>query len=110
MLIVQQILPALVQLIHNDYMDIFDPACYALTNLTNDFENDFEIRYERIQEVVDAGFVPRLVALLNPNKVKTITMFALEAICNIVSGSDAQTDSVLAAGVCPLLAKLLAVA
>jgi importin subunit alpha-2 len=28
-------------------------------------------------------------------------------ICNIVSGSDAQTDSVLAAGVCPLLAKLL---
>ncbi len=103
-LIVRQILPALVQLIHNDDYEIYDPACLCLTKLTNDFENDLEIRYERIQEVVDAGFVPRLVALLNPNKV---SFYALETICNIVSGNDAQPDSVLAAGVCPLLAKLL---
>ncbi len=103
-LIVRQILPALVQLIHNDDEDIFDPACYALTRLTSDFKNDFEIRYERIQEVVDAGFVPRLVAMLNPNKV---SFYAQMTICNIVSGSVAQTDSVLAAGVCPLLTKLL---
>jgi importin subunit alpha-2 len=42
--------------------------------------------------------------MLNPNKV---SFYAQMTICNIVSGSVAQTDSVLAAGVCPLLTKLL---
>ena len=61
---------------------------------------------EWIQEVVDAGVVPRLVALLDHTEISVITP-TLRIIGNIVSGSDALTDSVLDAGTCPLLAKLL---
>jgi importin subunit alpha-2 len=44
--------------------------------------------------------------LLNNNEAAVITL-TLRTIRNIVTGSDSQTDSVLAAGACPLLAKLL---
>jgi importin subunit alpha-2 len=55
---------------------------------------------------VDAGGVPRLVALLDHTEISVITP-TLRIIGNIVSDSDVQSDSVLAAGTCPLLAKLL---
>ncbi|XP_046649137.1 importin subunit alpha-5-like [Daphnia pulicaria] len=94
---VRQLLPVLVQLIHNDDDDIFDTACQALDFLT---EGD-----EIIQELVDAGVVPRLVALLNHNKAMLFS--PLNTISKIVSGSTTRTDLVLSAGICPLLAKLL---
>nr|CAH0102785.1 unnamed protein product [Daphnia galeata] len=68
---------------------------------------DFKIKGRDVEEVVDAGVVPRLVALLDHTEVSVITP-TLRTIGNIVTGSDVQTDSVLAAGACPLLAKLLA--
>ncbi len=55
------------------------------------------------QEVVDDGVVPRLFALPDHTEVSVIT----PTLRNIVTGSDVQTDSVLAAGACPLLAKVL---
>ncbi|EFX74589.1 hypothetical protein DAPPUDRAFT_251789 [Daphnia pulex] len=96
---VRQILPALSQLIHKNDKEILFCACSALSFLT-DRHN------KRIQEVVDAGVVPRLVALLDNVEVAVITP-TLRTIGNIVTGSAIQTDSVLAAGACPLLAKLL---
>jgi importin subunit alpha-2 len=57
-----------------------------------------------VQEVVDSGVVPRLVALLDNNDANSVIFPALRTIGNIVTGIQTTV-----AGAYPLLAKLLLV-
>ncbi|XP_046448995.1 importin subunit alpha-1-like isoform X2 [Daphnia pulex] len=101
---VRQLIPALAHLLNSNDSDILVCASMALSNLSADGHD------ERIQDVVDTGVVPRLISLLDKNRLNDdfVISMALSIIANIVTANDSQTDSVLAAGACPALAKLLA--
>jgi len=62
---------------------------------------------DRIQLIVDSGIIPQLFELLEQDVQVLILHPVLRTIGNIVIGNDAQTNVVLAADTCQMLAKLL---
>jgi importin subunit alpha-2 len=100
------ILPALAHLLHNNDELIIKEACHAFIY----FQGSDEV----IQEVVDAGVVPRLVALLQHREVASVPcpnhcpIFSiLRTIGNIASGTSDQAKAVVSAGaVTPLISFL----
>ncbi|CAA7057441.1 unnamed protein product [Microthlaspi erraticum] len=92
-------LPALERLIHSTDEEVLTDACWALSYLS-DGTND------KIQSVIEAGVVPRLVELLQ-HPSPSVLIPALRSIGNIVTGDDAQTQCVISHGALLSLLSLL---
>ncbi len=60
-----------------------------------------------IQQVIDAGMVPRLIELLTKSKVPTLQFEAAWALTNIVSGSSEHVKACVKAGIVPKMTQLL---
>ncbi|KAL5004120.1 hypothetical protein ScPMuIL_017576 [Solemya velum] len=84
---IQELLPALCQLIHHTDINILVDTVWALSYLTDGGN-------EQIQMVIESAVVPFLVPLLSHPDVKLQTA-ALRAVGNIVTGTDEQTQQVL---------------
>ncbi|KAF2533367.1 hypothetical protein F2Q70_00032651 [Brassica cretica] len=97
--LVRPALPALERLIHSTDEEVLTDACWALSYLS-DGTND------KIQSVIEAGVVPRLVELLlHPSP--SVLIPALRSIGNIVTGDDTQTQCVISHGALLSLLSLL---
>ncbi|XP_010556709.1 PREDICTED: importin subunit alpha-3-like [Tarenaya hassleriana] len=92
-------LPVLERLVHSQDEEVLTDACWALSYLS-DGTND------KIQAVIDAGVVPRLIELLT-HQSPTVVIPALRTVGNIVTGDDMQTQAVLDNQVLPYLVNLL---
>lgn len=92
-------LPALARLIHLNDEEVLTDACWALSYLS-DGTND------KIQEVINAGVVRRLVELLMHSS-PTVLVPALRTVGNIVTGDDMQTQIAINCGALPCLLHLI---
>lgn len=87
---VAAILPTLARLVQMDDQEILTDACWALSYLSDDNGPT----NAKIQAVIDAGAVPRVVnCLIHRNT--SVQVPALRCIGNIVTGDDRQTNAVL---------------
>ncbi|XP_010482208.1 PREDICTED: importin subunit alpha-5-like [Camelina sativa] len=97
--LVKPALPALERLVHSNDEEVLVDACWALSNLS-DGSN------EKIQGLIEAGVVPRLVELIK-HLSPFVLIPALRTIGNIASGNHQQTQCVIKCGVVPVLADLI---
>ena len=87
-------------LLHSDDEPIVLDCAWGISYLTDGED-------EKIQFIVDHGFVPRLVQLLShPNQDMHIP--TIRAIGNIVTGTDSQTQAVIDSGALNAFRALLA--
>jgi importin subunit alpha-1 len=97
--IVRPALAVLAFMIRGDDTELLSDACWALSYLS-DGSND------KIQAVLDAGVLPRVVQLLD-HQAFTVQTPALRCVGNIVTGDDQQTQKVIDSNALAHLAKLL---
>lgn len=92
--------PFLLKQLTIDDIEVQVDACFAISYLS---EGD----NERITEVVQAGFLPPIVNILENTESATLRTAALRVIGNVLTGDEHPTQIVIDLGILPILYRLL---
>jgi HEAT repeat protein len=96
---IQPAMPTLASFLWHTDEEVLADACWAISYIS-DGPND------RIEAVIQANIVPRLIELLMATQTSVQTP-ALRTIGNIVTGNDKQTQVIINGGTLPCLGMLL---
>lgn len=88
--LLRPLLTVLKHLIMCNDAEVLTDAAWALSYLSDDTDSD----NQRIEAIVQAGILPRLISLLKHPSTKVQTP-ALRAVGNVVTGTDSQTEACL---------------
>lgn len=88
--LLRPLLAVLKHLIMCNDTEVLTDTAWALSYLSDDTDSD----NQRIEAIVQAGILPRLISLLKHPSTKVQTP-ALRAVGNVVTGTDSQTEACL---------------
>ncbi|KEG09813.1 putative importin alpha [Trypanosoma grayi] len=92
-------LPMLGSLLHHPDKEVVTDASWAISYISDG-------PHERVQAVIDAGVIPRVVELL-ASPLTPLQTSSVRTIGNIASGDDSQTQIIINCGVLGLMGPLL---
>ncbi|KAH9579772.1 Armadillo [Trypanosoma melophagium] len=92
-------LPMLCNLLHHPDNEVVTDASWAISYMSDG-------PHERVQAVIDAGVVPRVVELLS-SPLTPLQTSSIRTVGNIASGDDAQTQVLINCGALQFLGPLL---
>ena len=82
-------------------------AVRSFRHLLSQHEGRTALTFGTVQTVIDAGVLPRFVALLSDDAVPTLQYEAAWALTNVASGTASHTNAVVEAGAIPALVRVL---
>ena len=82
-------------------------AVRSFRNLLSQHEGRTAVTFGTVQTVIDAGVLPRFVALLSDDTVPSLQFEAAWALTNVASGTTSHTNAVVEAGAIPALVRVL---
>jgi len=94
-------LPEITQALYDPSEQVQEQAARAFRELLSNKHNP------PIQQVIDAGMVPRLIELLTKSQLPTLQFETAWALTNIVSGSSEHVEACVKEGIVPKMTQLL---
>ena len=80
---------------------------YGLIGIRNILTFNNCKHYKHVQDVIDAGLVPRMMKCVKQEECLQLQLEAIRALCIVADGTKVQCQTIVDEGAIPLVSKLL---